>query len=101
MTFPTGTSLYASNPNTATIIGRIIVLSFSIKIENATSGGKEIINYLPADLRPSGNVPIQAETGLGDGKSQSILMKPDGALTFWPVNTGKTTYAIGSGVYVI
>lgn len=101
MTFPTGVSLYVNNPNTAMLIGHIVVLRVSIQIENATSGGKSIQGYLPEDLRPSANVSMSCETGLADGKMQPATINPVGSLSFWPVNTGKTTYLIGGCVYVV
>ena len=101
MTFPTSVSLYTNRPNTVTLIGHIVVLCVSIQIANATSGDKSIQGYLPEDLRPSSNILMSCETGLGDGKMQSVTITPVGSLSAWPVNTGKTTYAIGCCVYVV
>ncbi len=99
MTFPTGVSLY--NANTITLIGKIAILGFSIKLENVT-GMQTITNYLPSAYIPStGLVNAVGETGLADGKLQAMMVGNNGRnVRIYPVNTG-VTYVIGTVVYTI
>ena len=101
MTFPSGISLCEVAPNTLTVIGRLVIVFVSIKMVNLTSGGKSITNYIPANMRPSGNVGMSAGTGNADGKLQPVTLRPDGTLSIYPVVTGTTTYAQGSVVYAL
>ena len=101
MTFESPLSLYKAN--TVEKTGNICVLRFSIKINSATAGRSySITNYLPAGMRPyvGQAVTCTGDTGLGDGKAQSITVDANGVLTVWPVNLNKTTYCVGTAAFV-
>lgn len=100
MTFDSGLSLYNADENIIVRIGKLCLLSISIKLEGITgSGVKAITNFFPSGWMPKSTYRIPVETGLGDGKLQPITVSPTGVLRIFPVNTG-TTYAIGSGIYL-
>lgn len=97
MNLPSGVTLY--QPNYLTIIGKMVICNFSLKMVNVT-GQQNITNYFPAAYAPRNSQNGTAETGLGDGKCQPISIYPSRSLQFYPVNSG-TTYAIGQIVYAL
>ena len=101
MTFDSPLSLYKTNVVERT--GHICVAHVSIKIDNAVTGKNYVINnYLPANMRPHVGLTANniCDTGLGDGKGQSVEIDANGVLRIWPVNLNKTTYCIGNVVFV-
>lgn len=101
MTFPSGVSFHQASENTITKIGKICVLTYSIKMTNVTStNALNIINFFPTGYKPIHIFRSGGETGLGDGKLQPILIDyTNSTFRIFPVNTG-TTYAIGSITYI-
>ena len=97
MTLPAGVTLYRLNY--LTIIGKIVILNFSIRMVNV-SGQQNIANFIPNAYKPANTTNGTSETGLGDGKCQPVTISPDRSMTVYPVNSG-TTYAIGSLVYAM
>lgn len=100
MTFDSGLSLHITD-NIVLKIGRICMLTFGIKITNAQSlSALGITNYLPQAFRPLSNCIACSDTGIGDGKMQSVNIYNNGTIRLYPVNLNMTTYAMGTITYL-
>lgn len=101
MTFDSGISLYDAAQNYIYRIGKMCILSFSIKLEGIQgTAAKDIKNYFPIGWRPNNIYSVSSETGIGDGKLQGCrLMYTNAMFRVFPVNNG-TSYAIGSCAYI-
>jgi hypothetical protein len=96
---PTGVSLYLNN--SVTICGKICQLTFGFKFESNVASAIAINNYLPIEAYPIKETTITAQSGLGDGKSPDIVIRTNGAIRIYNVNSGNTSYAIGSVTYIL
>ena len=101
MTFDSGIELYTSAPNYIQRIGKLVIITFAVKLTNATiNSPKTIGNFVSNNLIPHFSVNAYGETGLGDGKYQAAVLGNTGILKIFPCNSG-TTYCIGQFIYTI